>query len=128
MTPAAPIARGACLELTESILGGPITENESFVTVGVTLSNPLIEASADRVGLVFVNQGASDVFISTRNDVSTTQGTRLSAAGGSATLKVRDDFTLTARRWYAISGGAGNVVQVIELIRFTKTKEPVFGP
>lgn len=121
------VSKGAALELTESILGGPIQENESFVTIGTSLA-VLIDGNGDRVGLVFVNQGAADVLISTRPDVSTTQGTRLSANGGSASLKVRDDFTLTGRRWYAISGGAGNVVQVIELTRFTKTQEPTLAP
>lgn len=125
MTPT--VARGAALELTEAVLGGPITELESNPTIGVTLGI-VVEASADRVALVMVNQGAADVFIATQPNVSITNGIRLSANGGSASLTLGDDFTLCSRRWYGISGGAGNQVYVLELVRFTKTNQPTLAP
>jgi len=121
MTPALPIARGAAIEYSELALGGPLVENPTTSTVGLTTS-VVIDGNGDRVGLVFVNGGAADVFIWLDTTVSTSIGVRLTANGGSATLTVRDDFTLVTRKWFGISSGAGNTVSVLELARFKKVQ------
>lgn len=107
---------GAARAYTEDQLGGPCNELESNPTVQTTVGI-LIGGNADRVGLVIVNQGANDVFISLSAGVSTSNGIRVGANGGSATLNVRDDFTLPSRTWYAIANGGTSAVYVLEEVR-----------
>jgi len=114
------IVRGAALEFTEQQLGGPIVENETFVATSTTIGIA-IEGNGDRVALIMVNQGTTDLFVGTRPDISSTQAIRLTANGGSVTLTVRDDFTLPTRRWYAIAASATPTLYVLELTRFTRT-------
>jgi hypothetical protein len=106
---------GAARYFAEQWLGGPVRENETNPTVGVAVSK-VVQSNPDRVGLVIVNQGAADIFVGLSNSVTTSSGVRLTANGGSMTLNVRDDFTLTAREWDGISGGVGNSVYVLEMI------------
>lgn len=114
------IIRGAALEFTESDLGGPIVENESFVATSAIVG-VAIEGNGDRVALVMVNEGTTDVLIGTRPDISAVQGIRLTANGGGVTLSVRTDYTLCARRWYVISVSGTPTLYVLELTRFTRT-------
>jgi hypothetical protein len=123
MTPTADPTVGAARETTQIDLGGPCTENELNVTVGTTQTS-LANQNPDRVGLVLVNNGAADVLIGLTSAISSTIGIRLTANGGSATLTIRDDFTLCARQWFGISGSPGNSVYVLEIIRLRKTQQP----
>jgi hypothetical protein len=116
MTPT--IRKGAALEFTEAALGGPLVENDSFPAVATTLG-VLIDGAGDRVGLIIVNTGANDIFVSINSNVSAANGIRLAANGGNITQNVRDDFTLPARRWYAIATGGASTAYVLELVRFT---------
>jgi hypothetical protein len=63
-----------------------------------------------------LNNGATDVFIGLDSATSTSNGIRLSAAGGSASLNVKDDFTLPSREWLGISSAPANNVYVLEII------------
>jgi hypothetical protein len=114
------LIRGAAIEYTEKLLGGPVVENESYVSIGTSLT-VAIDGAGDRVGLVIVNQAITDVYIGTRPDISATQCIRLTGNGGSITLNVHDDFTLPTRRWYAISATGTVILYVLEILRFTRT-------
>jgi len=113
--------QGAALEYTQKVLGGPTVETDKVVSVANT---PIvaIDGNGDRVGLIFVNLGTSDIFINIDPAVSTTNGIDITANGGSATLSVVYDFTLVTRRWYAIAAAAGPFsLLVIEYSRFAFT-------
>jgi hypothetical protein len=114
------IARGAALEFTEQDLGGPCTEQETFVATSTVLTIA-VEGNGDRVAIVFVNQGTTDLIIGTRPDISASQGIRLTANGGGATFTVREDYTLCSRRWYALAISATPTLYVLEINRFTRT-------
>lgn len=111
---------GAALQYTQKELGGPVIENETNPSIS---TSPVIIAvnSADRVGLVVVNLGAGNVFMSLSNIPSAGVGIFLAANGGSTSLTVRDDFTLPSRQWTAICPAGGpSILEVIEYVRFTK--------
>lgn len=112
------VRKGAALEFAEAALGGPLVENDTFPAITTTTSI-LIDGSGDRVGLIFVNTGANDIFVSINSNVSPANGIRLSANGGNVTMNVRDDFTLITRRWYVQSTIGASTAYVLELVRFT---------
>lgn len=114
-------AIGAALQYAELQLGGPLVENDTNPTCG-TSATVLIDGSGDRVGLVIVNLGANNVYISTDSNVSTTNGILLSANGGNISMDVVRDFTFPSRRWWGIASGGTSACFVLELVRFTVRK------
>lgn len=120
MTP--QYATSAALLFTEQELGGPCVENESQVNVAATVTQ-LCLGAGDRVGLVFINIGTQDVYIALSASVASFNGIFLSANGGSVSLTVRDDFTLTSRAWYAVANGGMGSVYVLEVVRFRATPQ-----
>lgn len=115
---------GAARAYTEQVLGGPINEIESNPTQGVAAASLLL-GNADRVGLLFVNLGANDVFIAISSAVATTFGIRLTANGGNASFDVTEDFTLPTRQWFGIASGGSSAVYILEVVRqqFTPASE-----
>ena len=111
---------GAARAFTEVLLGGPTIEVESNPTATNSVT-VLLQANPDRVGLVFVNQGANDVFISLNAGVSTTNGIRLAASGGSITMDVRGDFTIPSRTWFAITTAGTSAMYILEVNRYGYT-------
>lgn len=107
---------GAARAYTEDQLGGPCDETESNPTVQLT-AGVILQGNPDRVGLVFINLGANDVYIALNSAVSATNGIKVGASGGSATLNVRDDFTLVSRTWYGIASGGTSAIYILEEIR-----------
>lgn len=115
------VAVGAALQYAQQVLGGPIVENETVVSVPNSVT-VLAKGNGDRVALVVVNLGATDVLIGISSDVSANKGILLSANGGNVALTVVYDFTLVSRQWNAIGSSAGPVnVYVLEMSRFTLT-------
>lgn len=117
----ADIVKGAALQFTEDELGGPCVEQETFVNVSGVVSN-LINGNGDRVGLIFINAGLNDVQIGFATSSGGILGIRLAAQGGSASMTVRDDFTLPTRNWQVTTTGGTSIVYVLEIIRFTALK------
>jgi len=122
----APTTFGAALEITQILLGGPVVEVESNPTITTSVGTA-VEGNGDRVALVIVNQGANDVFIALNSGVSSSNGIRLTANGGSVALSVRDDFTLSSRKWYAVTAAATSAIYVLEYWRFTQLQAPQPG-
>ena len=118
---ASSLRLGAALQWASEELGGPLVENETNLATSVNAA-VAIEGNGDRVGLVFVNNGASDIVIGLQPNISATVGIRLVANGGAISMNVRDDFTLPSRRWYVLSVSGTPQLYVLELVRFTKTE------
>ena len=109
---------GAAYEYTVKTLGGPVLESDSIVSVANSRIIA-VEGNGERVGLIFVNLGATNIFVNFDPAISTTNGIQLAPNGGNVTMTVVFDFTLQTRRWYAIADavGPGNLL-VIEYSRF----------
>lgn len=108
----------AALLFTEQELGGPCTEIESLIVVPTTPGIVLAGGNGDRVGLIIMNLGGNDIFLSLQGVASSSNGMRITNTGGSVSLTVRDDFTLTSRQWSACTSGSTSLVYVLEIIRF----------
>lgn len=121
MTPT--IAVGAARQYSAVLLGGPIHEQDSNPTCNTT-ATVLIDGDGDRVGLVIVNQGANNVFISIDSNVGTTNGILLGSSGGSVSMDVTRDFTLPARRWWGIASGGTSKCYVLEILRIVLSEVP----
>jgi len=63
------------------------------------------------------------VFIGLENTVSTTNGIRLGANGGSVSFNVTDDGMIQTRNMFAIADGAGSAVYAITLSRFIADRQ-----
>jgi len=111
---------GAARAFTQLQLGGPCTEQDSQVTATNTAAI-FLQGNADRVGLLMINLGANDVYLSLTSSVSTTQGIKLPQSGGNVSMNVRDDFTLPSRTFYGITNAATSAVYVLEIIRADTT-------
>jgi hypothetical protein len=110
---------GAARAYTEQILGGPVSEEETTISVGASLTT-LLGNRGDRVGAVLVNMGTGTVFMAPTNAVSSTRGVPL-GQNGSISLILPYDFTLVARQWNAVSDAGGPYnVYVIEYFRVHK--------
>lgn len=116
MSTPAKLFPGAARAFTEAALGGPCNEFEDSVTVQTTATS-IVNNSPDRVGLVIINLGANDIYIGLTPAVSTTNGIKLPANGGSVSMNVRDDFILPSRQWWGIANGGTSATYELEETR-----------
>ena len=113
---------GAAAEFLRTRYKGELTEDETSVTLGTTVST-VIRSNPDRLGLLILNLSTNTMYISITNGVSATDGIRLGANGGSLSLNVTDDGMIQTRTWYGVSTGAGSSVYVLELTRFIADRQ-----
>lgn len=113
---------GAAAEFLRERYKGELTEDETSVTVGTTVST-VIGSNPDRLGLLILNLSNNTVYVSIDNSVSATNGIRLGANGGSVALNVTDDGMIQTRTWYGLAAGAGSSVYVLDLTRFIADRQ-----
>lgn len=116
------VSKGAALEYAEKLLGGPLNEVDSNPTVNTSVAIA-VQGNGDRLGLVMINSGANDIMLALDSGVSSTNGIRLGANGGSVSMNVTQDFTLCTRAWYALSLLGASQLTVIELYRINLASE-----
>lgn len=108
---------GAALSVVQNLFGYLINEVESFPTITTgTPTSPFITQNADRLGLVIANTGLNVAYVGLSSLVGSNFGFLLTANGGSISLNIRDDLTLTTRAWWGAAVGASDVLYVLELI------------
>lgn len=115
MTPT--YSTSAALLFTEQELGGPCLEQDSQVAVTTTPSI-ILQGNGDRVGLLMINLGVNNVFISLDSSVASNNGIQLASGGGLISMNVRDDFTLPSRAWYGLAITGAVFMYVLEIIRY----------
>lgn len=96
--------------------GGPTKIVETDITVGTTgvqlmLNNPR------RIQWTMTNRGSSDVNFQFQRNFTAGQGFLLSATGGVAEAYVDEDGEETTYEITGISGSAGQIVHIVEVIR-----------
>lgn len=87
---------------------------ESSVTVGAAVV-ALVGQSNERTGLILSNSGAAAVSVGTRPSLAVGEGVILPPAGMPVKLCKCEVGDWIKKRFYAIGGGAGNVVGIVEL-------------
>jgi len=120
MTPAPAIKVGANLAWVQTQLGGEVLEQDSSPLVSSTTVQ-ILANNPDRMGLVMMNLGTGDMFVSFNPNVSTQLGIKLAANGGFISMKLRDDFTMITRAYYAISPSVNGNIYIVEYILIVKT-------
>lgn len=122
-TPTTPIIGtvpyGAAQDFTNTLLGGLCDSVDYFVQAQVTSSLAIV-ARPDRVALVLINFGLNIVYVTFTFPTISNEGIILNPNGGSLTMTVRDDFTLTAREFYLTANGGVTPVYVVETFRVKK--------
>ena len=113
---------GAAAEFLRNRYAGELSEDETTVTVGTSFGE-VIGSDPDRLGLLIVNLSANTVYVGINNDVSTTNGIRLGATGGSVSFNVTDDGMLLPRTWFGLATGAGSNIYVLTLKRFIADRQ-----
>jgi hypothetical protein len=116
LAPPGSSGRGGALDYTTRFLGGLVNEVESFPFVGSIVTN-FLPFNADRVGLLLVNLGGGPLYISINSGVSQASGILLVSNGGSLSLNVTEDFTLTSRSFWAVAPSVNVTIYVLEIIR-----------
>lgn len=106
---------GAARWFAETTLAGPTRINQSSLLVQNS-STQIVNNSPDRVGLVIVNGGAFDIFITPVAVGAPNAGIRLSANGGNVTMNIRDDFEVCAQAWIGISAGGAVLTYFMETL------------
>lgn len=76
--------------------------NPITTTVGTTPTE-LWRNNPDRITLLFINLGATSVYLNVDANVSSTNGIFLAAGGGSVILLAEEDGELVGFPWYGIS-------------------------
>lgn len=84
------------------------------VTAVPTTVTMILKNNPDRVGYTIVNLGAKDLHVAFDNEVSTSRGILISAAGGSLTLSADEDGEICGYALYGISTDAQNNIYSIE--------------
>lgn len=104
-------------ELIAQKWGVRTTEREDNVTAAVGTASELIARDdPTRLALLVVNLSGNTLFVRPRKPASTTIGIRISPNGGALSSNWEDDFTLPAKDWNAIAGGAASAIYVLEIL------------
>lgn len=74
----------------------------------------ILANNPNRLGAVIVNLSANVVYIGLTNEVSATNGIRLNANGGQASLIWDEDFQMTAWAWWGMATAAASRIYVLE--------------
>lgn len=97
----------------------------NVVSVGTTAIT-VCSGNPNRLGLIMVNLSANSIYFSPIGIASSSNGILLSANGGSASLKRRDDFDLTGYSLSGLATGASSNLLVIEVNARVPIKEISF--
>lgn len=88
--------------------------NPEVTQVKVTVTK-IVSHNPNRLGLVIVNNGTANIFVSPLNTVTVGNGIRLVPAGGSVIFKWDVDFELVSSEFFGIADGAASAIFVIEV-------------
>lgn len=113
-----PVMVGAALQYTQSVTNSE-TETYDYNPTITTSVSQLLPNNADRLELIIFNLGANDGYVHWDGAVSSTNGFKVNANGGFLLFKVKDDFTLVARQFFAVSTIGNTTFTVVEVVRIT---------
>lgn len=118
--PRQPVQMGANLAFVEGEFGGPITEQETEVTVGLTPLR-IVDNNPEALALSIINLGTEGVYLAPSDLVSSSRGIFLESGGGLFSLNVRDDQGLPAREWWAVAETSSSILYIVRNYRYAYT-------
>lgn len=90
-------------------------ENPEVSQCAITVTK-LISHNPNRLGLLIVNAGANNIYVSPHNTVAVGAGIVLVANGGSISFTWDRDFEFVTNEFYGIANGGVSNVEVIEIV------------
>lgn len=101
---------GAAREIQERLWGVHTVTRENPLAVDNIDTTPvrILPGDPDRVAITIINLSVNTIFVSHRGNVSSTNGIRLAASGGSVLLSAPDDSDRLVHNWFAIASGANS--------------------
>lgn len=87
-----------------------------LVTQIETAITKVIPNNPNRLGFIFMNLGATSIYLAPHTDPSATNGIFLGASGGTLTLKWDEDFDLVGYSWYGIAIAVASECYSLEVI------------
>ena len=105
---------------------GFTTEDEALdspQTVGDTATR-LATQNPNRVQIVFVNGGGTDVWITTRATDTAGEGFVVAAGGGTVAINANDDGSLPQREFYGVVGSGTETVAVLAEVASGQVPQP----
>lgn len=113
-------AIGAAAQFVAQQYGGGFVVRSGTVAVGVA-PVVIVPNDPDRVAVIVINIGTTQVTLAFRGDLTAGQGIVLLDNGSAYSVNVRDDAILPAWEHNGISNLAGGSIFVVEIIRETST-------
>lgn len=107
---------GAASRAAQRELGGIFVPRESVLAVDLA-TVPVVGYNADRIGLVVMNIGTTNITLRTTSPITLGQGILLLGNGAQMTLNWHDDVDIVAQPWYAIGDIAAGSLFVFEMVR-----------
>ena len=100
-------------DLIEQELGVRVSVDDvaDDVTMATAVTE-IIRRDPQRVSIIFVNTGATPVFIGFHEDVSSTNGFRLPPSGGVLAFNWREDLTMPAQSWFGVVAAGSSTLKV----------------
>ncbi len=104
-------------QMLESNFGIKTSYNiNPLVTQVQTTLTRLLSYNPNRVGLVMVNNGAANIYVSPVNTVTVGNGLILVPGGGGITFIWDDDFEIVALEYFGIADGVASNIFIMEVI------------
>lgn len=91
-------------------------ENPEGKITAKTTAQMVLGNNPNRFAFVIVNLGAKTCYISLTNGVSSTEGIRLDALGGSFSCIWDEDFQMTGWAWWIVTAEDTSVVYALEVV------------
>lgn len=90
----------------------PLVDEVMIAITQVMRPNP------NRVGLLFINISANNIFIAPDNDVAAAHGILLVANGGTFSIDWQKDFILPSLGWYGTAGADNSDFYSLEIVAY----------
>ena len=84
-------------------------------SVGTT-AELIAKQNPNRAALWISNLSANTLYVLPENTVSSSKGLYIAPNGGNIVLQMNDDFSIPCFPFYAVAGGAGSSILVMEVL------------
>lgn len=101
--------------LIRNLYGLVTTEVENPITASVGVAaTRILPNNPNRATVLITNLSANNIYIGLTQAVSATNGIFVAPNGGSIVLQWDKDFLMQTRELWAIAGGAGSAIYILE--------------
>lgn len=115
-----PTFTGAASEYAASLFNGNMEDVEETFTAGTTAAE-IVKEDPERVSLLIINLSVNAAYLGFGPTVSSSNGIKLGANGGSFIVNAVNDLTLPTRGFWIVADGAGSGIYVQRMRRFKRS-------